>query len=131
MPYTIVHSTQFFEFLGGIAQTATDGDTVRLSPAYFQPISADDVATALTGLALDAPANDTIEIAGPDKFRMSELVQQYLSAKQDPRKVIADPRARYFGAELNDRSLARTRRKRASCRYVLRCVARQSGKGGR
>jgi uncharacterized protein YbjT (DUF2867 family) len=105
LPYTIVHSTQFFEFLGGIAQSGAEGDTVRLPSAYFQPISADDVADAMTDAALGAPTNGTIEIAGPVKFRMSELVQQYLTAKQDPRKVVGDVHARYFGAELNDQSL--------------------------
>ncbi|HEV7645068.1 MAG TPA: SDR family oxidoreductase [Pyrinomonadaceae bacterium] len=105
VPYTIVHSTQFFEFLSGIAQAATDGETVRLSPAYFQPISAEDVADAMTDVALGTPANDTIEIAGSERFRMAELVRQYLAAKQDTRKVVADAHARYFGAELNDQSL--------------------------
>lgn len=105
VPYTIVHSTQFFEFLGGIAQSAIDGDIVRLSPAYVQPISADDVAAAMAEIAVGAPAGGTIEIAGSQRFRLAELVRQYLSAKQDPRKVVADASARYFGAELNDRSL--------------------------
>jgi uncharacterized protein YbjT (DUF2867 family) len=105
VPYTIVHSTQFFEFLAGIAQAATEGETVRLSPAYFQPISADDVANAMTDVALGVPAGGTIEIAGAEKFRMAELVQQYLTARQDTRKVVADPHARYFGSELNDQSL--------------------------
>jgi uncharacterized protein YbjT (DUF2867 family) len=105
LPYTIVHSTQFFEFLGGIAQSGTDGDTVRLSPAYFQPISSEDVAAAIIDVVLGTPVNGTIEIAGPGKFRMAELVQQYLIAKHDPRKVAADEHARYFGAELNDLSL--------------------------
>jgi uncharacterized protein YbjT (DUF2867 family) len=105
VPYTIVHSTQFFEFLGGIAQSATDGETVRLSPAFFQPISSDDVASALAEVALAAPFNGTVEIAGPEKFRMAELVRQYLNLKNDPRQVVADGSARYFGAELDDESL--------------------------
>jgi uncharacterized protein YbjT (DUF2867 family) len=105
IPYTIVHSTQFFEFLKGIAQSATDGDTVRLSPAFFQPISSDDVAAAMTEAAVGTPLNGTLEIAGPEKFRMAELVQQILSLKNDPRKVVADAHARYFGTELNDNSL--------------------------
>lgn len=105
VPYTIVHSTQFFEFLGGIAQAATDGDTVRLSPAFIQPISSDDVAAAVADVAEGEPLNGTMEIGGPEKFRLAELVQQYLSAKSDPRKVIPDVHARYFGAELNDESL--------------------------
>lgn len=105
VPFTIVHSTQFFEFLGGIAQSATDGETVRLSPAFFQPISSDDVAAALAEVAVGTPVNGTLEIAGPEKFRLAELVQQYLNLKNDPRKVVSDVHARYFGAELNDKSL--------------------------
>lgn len=105
VPYTIVRSTQFFEFLGGIAQSVTDGDTVRLSPAYVQPIAADNVAEALAEAAVAAPVNDMIEIAGPDRFRLADLVAQYLAIKQDPRRVIPDVHARYFGAELNDASL--------------------------
>ncbi|MBS1793129.1 MAG: SDR family oxidoreductase [Acidobacteria bacterium] len=105
VPYTIVHSTQFFEFLGGIAQSATDGETVRLPPALFQPISSDDVAAALAEIAVSAPVNGTVEIAGPEKFRMAELVRQYLELRNDSRRVTADVHARYFGAELNDRSL--------------------------
>jgi uncharacterized protein YbjT (DUF2867 family) len=105
IPYSIVHSTQFFEFLGGIAQSGTDGQTVRLSPAYIQPISADDVANALAEFAVAAPVNGVIEIAGPEKFRLAELIGKYLAVKQDPRQVIPDIHARYFGAELNDMSL--------------------------
>ncbi len=103
--YTIVHSTQFFEFLGGIVQAATDGDTVRLPAAFIQPISSDDVAAAMTEVALGTPRNGTIEIGGPQKFRFADLVRQYLSAKQDARQVIVDAHARYFGTELNDGSL--------------------------
>lgn len=105
IPYTIVHSTQFFEFLGGIAQSATAGDTVTLPSAYFQPIASDDVADAMTDVALSAPINGTIEIAGPEPIRMSDLVARFLKATDDPRKVIGDPHARYFGTELNDSSL--------------------------
>lgn len=105
IPYTIVHSTQFFEFLGGIAQSSTDGETVRLSPAFFQPISSDDVAAALAEVAVGKPCNGTIEIAGPEKFKLAELVGQYLNSKHDPRKVIADEHARYFGTEIDDKSL--------------------------
>ena len=103
IPYTIVHSTQFFEFLGGIAQSATVGDTVPLPSAYFQPIASDDVADIMTDVALSAPINGMIEIAGPEPVRMSELVARFLKANNDPRKVIADPHARYFGTELDDR----------------------------
>ncbi|RWM18552.1 SDR family oxidoreductase [Mesorhizobium sp.] len=105
IPYTIVHSTQFFEFLGGIAQSATVGDTVILPSAYFQPIASDDVADIMTDVALSAPINRTIEIAGPEPTRMSDLVARFLKATNDTRKVVGDSRARYFGTELEDRSL--------------------------
>ncbi len=105
IPYTIVHSTQFFEFLGGIAQSATVGDTVTLPSAYFQPIASDDVADIMTDVALSAPINGVIEIAGPQPVRMSDLVARFLKATNDPRTVIGDPHARYFGTELDDRSL--------------------------
>ena len=105
IPYTIVHSTQFFEFLGGIAQSATVGDTVVLPSAYFQPIASDDVADIMTDVALSAPINGVIEIAGPEPVRMSDLVAHFLKTTNDPRKVIGDPHARYFGTELDDRSL--------------------------
>ncbi|MGV1872582.1 SDR family oxidoreductase [Agrobacterium rosae] len=103
--YTIVHSTQFMEFLGGIAQSGTIGDTVHLSPAFVQPIASDDVADAMADVALSAPVNGTIEIAGPERSRLNELVTRYLVALGDSRKVVADPEARYFGARLNDASL--------------------------
>jgi uncharacterized protein YbjT (DUF2867 family) len=103
--YTIVHSTQFFEFLGGIAQSATVGNTVTLPSAYFQPIASDDVADIMTDVALSAPINSVIEIAGPEPVRMSDLVARFLKATSDPRKVLGDPRARYFGTELEDGSL--------------------------
>lgn len=104
-PYTIVRSTQFFEFLVAIAQSGTVGQTAHLSPALFQPIAADDVAEAVTDVALAAPVNGTIEIAGPDRAPIDELVGRYLSAKRDPRQVIADTKAGYFGIAVNDRSL--------------------------
>lgn len=105
LPYTIVHSTQFFEFLGGIAQSGTDGQTVRLSPAYVQPISSDDVAIAMADFTQGKPLNGIVEIAGPDRIRLTDLVQQYLDATKDTRTVVADVHARYFGAELNDTTL--------------------------
>jgi uncharacterized protein YbjT (DUF2867 family) len=107
VPYTIVHSTQFFEFVGGIAQagTAADGRTVHLSPASIQPIASDDIAAAMADVALGAPLNGTLEVAGPERLRLSELVQAYLAAKKDPRIVVADEHARYFGAELDDATL--------------------------
>ena len=104
-PFTIVHSTQFFEFLGSIAQSSTAGDTTKVSSAYFQPIASDDVADAMAAVALSEPVNGVIEIGGPEKVRMSELVARYLSMSGDTRKVIPDAHALYFGAELDDRSL--------------------------
>lgn len=105
IPYTIVHSTQFFEFLPGIVQSGAEGSTVRLSPASVQPISSDDVAKVMADVALQAPVNSTIEIAGPERFRLSDLVARYLEATGDPRKVVSDDQARYFGAVVDDHSL--------------------------
>ena len=105
IPYSIVRATQFFEFVGGIAQSATDGQTVRLSPALVQPIVSDDVAAALVQVAVDAPLNGTVELAGPEPIRLDELVRRYLSANRDARKVTTDVHARYFGIEVNDQSL--------------------------
>jgi uncharacterized protein YbjT (DUF2867 family) len=105
IPYTLVHATQFFEFLGGIAQSGTVGDDVHLSPAFVQPIASDDVADAMADVALGPPLNATIEIAGPERFRLNELVARYMAATGDRRAVKADPAARYFGAELDDHSL--------------------------
>jgi uncharacterized protein YbjT (DUF2867 family) len=105
IPYTIVRSTQFFEFMSGIAQSGTVGQTVHLSPAYLQPIASDDVADAMTDVALGAPVNGIVEIAGPERVRLNELVGRFLSATKDRREVVADPHALYFGAELNDQSL--------------------------
>jgi uncharacterized protein YbjT (DUF2867 family) len=105
VPFTIVRSTQFFEFAKGMVQSATEGQTVRLSPALMQPIAADDVAAALTGLALAEPLNDTIEIAGPEPIRMDEFARRFLSATRDPRRVTPDVHADYLGTELNDQSL--------------------------
>jgi uncharacterized protein YbjT (DUF2867 family) len=105
IPFTIVRSTQFFEFANSIIQSATEGQTVRLSPAFVQPIAADDVAAALTGFALSEPLNGTVEIAGREPIRMDEFARRFLSATRDPRKVTADEHALYFGTELNDQSL--------------------------
>ena len=105
IPYTIVRSTQFFEFVNGIAQSGTIGQTVRLSPARLQPIASDDVAAALADATLGAPVNGMIEIAGPERIPLDELARRYLRATKDPRQVVADPHARYFGTELNDQSL--------------------------
>ena len=105
VPFTIVRSTQFFEFVKGIAQSATEGQTVRLSPGMMQPIAADDVAAALTDVAVAEPLNGTVEVAGPEPIRMDEFVRQFLSATGDARKVNTDVHSLYFGTELNDQSL--------------------------
>src|SRR5262245_22148583 len=105
IPYTIVRATQFFEFVGGIAHSAADEQTVRLPPALMQPIAADDVAAALADVALAEPLNDTVELAGPESIRMDELVQRFLKATGDARQVITDSQARYFGTPVNDQSL--------------------------
>jgi len=105
IPYTIVRSTQFFEFVGSIAQSATDGQKVRLSPALVQPIVSDDVAAALVQVVVEAPLNGTVELAGPDLIRLDELVRRFLRAHRDARKVITDAHALYFGTALNDQSL--------------------------
>lgn len=104
-PYTIVHSTQFFEFVKSIADSATVGRVVRLARALIRPIAADDVAAALAETAVGAPANRTLEIAGPETFRLEELVRTELRLRDDPREVVADPLARYFGTELDEREL--------------------------
>ncbi|MDY6984672.1 MAG: SDR family oxidoreductase [Pseudomonadota bacterium] len=104
-PYTIVRSTQFFEFIASIIDAGTTGDTCRLSPALIQPIAADDVAAALSDVAVAAPRNGTLELAGRDRMPLDELARRFLGAKADARRVVADVHARYFGSELNDRSL--------------------------
>ncbi|GAA5129769.1 SDR family oxidoreductase [Luteolibacter yonseiensis] len=105
IPHTIVRATQFFEFVGSIAQSATDGETVRVPEAMMQPILSDDVAAALAEIALGEPHNGIVELAGPEAIRQDELVRQYLRAKQDNRQVVTDPGARYYGILLNDQSL--------------------------
>jgi uncharacterized protein YbjT (DUF2867 family) len=105
IPYSIVRATQFFEFLSGIADSATDGNTVRLPPVRFQPIAADDVALAMARVAVGSPLNGIIEVGGPEQFRFDEFIRRGLSARNDPREVVADPQARYFGAKLSERSL--------------------------
>jgi uncharacterized protein YbjT (DUF2867 family) len=105
IPYTIVRATQFFEFAGGIAQLATEGQTVRLPAAMMQPIAADDVAAVMADVALAKPLNSTIDLAGPERIRMDELVRQFLSANGDARKVITDASALYYGINVNDQSL--------------------------
>lgn len=105
IPYTIVRSTQFFEFLKRIADEATEGNTVHIAPVLFQPIAADDVAKAVARVTLSAPVNGIVEIAGPEQFRFDEFIRLGLSARRDPRVVIADPQAQYFGMAPGERSL--------------------------
>jgi uncharacterized protein YbjT (DUF2867 family) len=105
VPYTILRATQFFEFIGRIADSSIDGDTVRLAPVFVQPESADDVAAALADVAVSEPVNGIVELAGPEQFRLDELARRVLRANNDPRPVTADVHARYFGTELADHSL--------------------------
>ena len=105
IPYTIVHATQFFEFVKRIADEATVGTTVRLPPVLIQPMAADDVAEAVGRVAVGSPLNGTVDVAGPQQFRFDELIRLALAARNDPRHVLVDPHAQYFGAELGERSL--------------------------
>jgi len=105
IPYSIVHATQFFEFVKSIADGATVGNTVRLAPVLIQPMAAEDVASAVARTAVGAPINGIVEVAGPEQFRLDELVRRALAARHDPRKVAADPQTRYFGAKLGERML--------------------------
>jgi uncharacterized protein YbjT (DUF2867 family) len=105
IPYSIVHATQFFEYIDSIAEDATYGDGVRLAPIFVQPIAADDVAVEITMIALGSPVNGVVEVAGPQRFRLDELVRRDLSALHDPRHVITDPDAHYFGATVGEQSL--------------------------
>ena len=105
IPYTIIRATQFMEFLGGIAASGTDGSMVRLSPGLFQPIAADDVAAIVADVALAAPRSGIVEIAGPERAPFNDIVARYLKAVGDPREVVRDPEARYFGGRVEERSL--------------------------
>ncbi len=105
IPYTILRSTQFFEFMGRVADSFSDGKAVGVPPAMVQPIFSDDVVTALADLVLGPPANDTLEVAGPEKLRFDELIRRFLANNHDARKVTTDVHARYFGTEVNDQSL--------------------------
>lgn len=105
IPYSIVRATQFFEFLKRIADSATEGNTIRLPPVRFQPMAADDVASAVAKVAVGSPLNGIVELAGPEQLRFDEFIRRRLSASKDPREVIADPHARYFGTELSEYSL--------------------------
>jgi uncharacterized protein YbjT (DUF2867 family) len=105
IPYSIVRATQFFEFIKGIADLSTEGNTVRLPPDFIQPMAADDVASAVCRVALGSPLNGTVEIGGPEKFHLDELVRRTLAARKDPREVVADPQAHYYGIKLNETTL--------------------------
>jgi uncharacterized protein YbjT (DUF2867 family) len=105
IPYSIVHATQFFEFVKSIADAATDGNTVRLAPVLIQPMAAEDVASAVAKVAVGSPVKGIVEVAGPEQFRLDELIRRGLTARNDPRTVVADPQARYFGAVLAERTL--------------------------
>jgi uncharacterized protein YbjT (DUF2867 family) len=105
IPYSIVRATQFFEFVKGIADFSTAGNKVSLPSALIQPMAADDVASAVARIAVGSPVNGTVEVGGPEKFRLDELVRRGLAARNDPRDVVADPHARYYGLELSERAL--------------------------
>ena len=105
IPYSIVRATQFFEFLKGLADISVDGGKVHLAPVLFQPMAADDVATAVGRIAVGPPVNDIVEIGGPEQFRLDELVRRRLTSLKDPREVIADPNARYSGAKVSEKTL--------------------------
>ncbi len=105
LPYSIVHATQFFEFVKSIADAATDGNVVRVAPVLVQPIAAEDVATAVGRVALGAPVNGTVEIAGPERLRFDEFIRRGLNARSDSREVVTEPHVRYFGTELSERGL--------------------------
>lgn len=126
LPYTILRATQFFEFLDAIAGSATEGHTVRLPAAAFQPILSDDVAAALAEVATTDPANAMIELAGPDRLPMAALVARYMAAKRDSRQVVADADARYFGAPIDDRTLVPGTNPRLGATRLEDWLARQA-----
>ena len=103
--YSIVHATQFFEFIERIADDATEGSTVRVAPVQIQPMAAEDVASAIGRISVGSPVNGIVEVAGPQRFRLDELIRRFLGERHDPREVITDPHARYFGVELDERTL--------------------------
>jgi uncharacterized protein YbjT (DUF2867 family) len=105
IPYSIVHATQFFEFVENIADFSTDGDKVRLPPVLIQPMAANDVASAVGRIAMGSPMNGTVEVGGPEQFRLDELIRRGLAARNDSREVITDPSASYFGIKVNERTL--------------------------
>ena len=101
IPYSIVRATQFFEFVEKIADLSTEGNKVRLPPALFQPMAADDVASAMARIATNSPVNGTVEIGGPEQFHLDELARRALAALRDPREVISDPHGRYYGIQVS------------------------------
>jgi uncharacterized protein YbjT (DUF2867 family) len=105
IPFSLVHATQFFEFVSSIADAATEGGTVRIAPVLFQPIAADDVAQAVCRVAVGSPRGGRVDVAGPEQYRMDEFFREALAARNDPREVVADEHAKYFGTELSERSL--------------------------
>src|SRR5438094_5053513 len=105
IPYSIIRATQFFEFVKKIADLSTEGNKVRLPPVRFQPMAADDVASAIGRVAMSSPVNATVEIGGPEQFRLDELIRRDLAARKDPREVISDPRGRYYGIAVSERTL--------------------------
>ena len=105
VPYSIVRATQFYEFAKGIADYSTDGNQVRLPHVLFQPMAADDVASAVGRVAIAPPVNGIVEVGGPEKFRLDEFIRRALTARRDPREVVADPHARYYGIEVKERTL--------------------------
>src|SRR6267143_5644 len=105
IPYTIIRATQFFEFVKGIADFSTEGNKIRLPTALIQPMAADDVASAVGRVATGAPVNGAVEVGGPEKFRLDELVRQFLAARKDPREVVPDPQALYYGVKLSESTL--------------------------
>ncbi len=105
IPFSLVHATQFFEFVQSIADAATEGRVVRMAPVLFQPVAADDVAQVVGRTALGSPLNGRVEVAGPERYRMDEFFRMVLADQQDPRQVVTDQHARYFGTELSERSL--------------------------
>ncbi|MGE4404237.1 SDR family oxidoreductase [Pseudomonas sp.] len=128
-PYTLLRSTQFFEFIASIVESGADGDTIRLSPALIQPVAADDVAAVLADLAVGAPLNGSVEVAGPDCFPLDELARKFLAAQADKRRVIADIHAHYFGNALDDRSLVAGASPRIGPTRFQNWLSRSSARG--
>ena len=129
MPYTIVRATQFFEFIGGIAQASTSGQEVRLPPALMQPMSADDVAAALVDYTLGPPLNRVVEIAGPDALGIDETVRRFLVATGDTRRVVTDPRAPYYGTPVGERTLTPDRADRLAPTHLDDWLAQNAHTG--